>query len=105
VAVLIKFKKPPSEPDLSKAQFVAEEEFKAQAYNAVLAFAMKHNGEFATEHVRFANPWLKSDTVDGRFWGIIMRRVEKDGYIERVGVIRAISSNKNYKVAWRRRIK
>jgi len=58
---------------------------------------------FRTEEVRAAaKEWGLDDPPDGRAWGQVMRRAEREDVIKWVGYMPAVSSNGSPKVAWRK---
>jgi hypothetical protein len=102
MSVFIKHKVPPKVPTYTVAQFNAKLEWEAAAENAVIAYAVKMNGEtFTIESVRFANPKLKTPDDDERAWGGIVDRVKNKGIIEHAGTERVLSSRMGFKSLWR----
>ena len=79
----------PTQIGFEKAEQAAEhagEEWKAQAYQAIVNHA-RHHHLFTVEDVRLAARLKECREL--RAWGAIIRYAEKNGLVERVGWVRA----------------
>ena len=75
----------------------------ALAFVRVYVLKTRPDDIFLTEEVRAAaKEWGLDDPTDGRAWGQVMRRAEREGVIKWVGYLPAASSNGSPKVAWRK---
>jgi len=78
----------------------AGDDWKAVAFEKVAEYAKQSQAPFLTEDIR---EWcLESipEPHDGRAWGQIMRKAQKQGIICKVGFYSAKSSNLSPKVLW-----
>jgi hypothetical protein len=76
----------------------------ATAVAFLRTYVAKHRGAFLAEDVRAASlAWGLPEAPDGRAWGHVMKRAEREGVIVAVGYSGARSSNGSPKVLWRAR--
>jgi hypothetical protein len=99
----------PSEKGHAAAQASAEradreiDDWTLRAVAMFAEFAKKAQAPFLTEEARvFAESYGLPSAPDGRAWGHIAKRCQKDGLIVSAGFAAAKSSNGSPKVLWRK---
>lgn len=85
------------------AKYKIDETWVLEALSAVCEFANQHQGEdHVAEEIRAYAQGLGGVQAppDGRVWGIVLKRAEKNGVISANGYAPTVSSNGSPKVLW-----
>lgn len=81
----------------------AQENWSDEALDLFRLYAVQHPEGFLTEDVRaWADKLGFAPPPDGRAWGYIARRANREGLVKSSGYQKARSSNNSPKVLWRR---